>query len=318
MKIGSVQLKNDLVLAPLAGFSDAGFRSLAAKYGAGLTYTEMISAKGMCYNNEKTFDLLVTADNESPKAVQIFGSEPEFMYRAVKDERLDKFDIIDINMGCPVPKIVKNNEGSALLRNVPLAKELVQAVIEGANGRPVTVKFRKGFTFEEDLASEFAIAMEQAGASAITIHGRTREQYYGGRADWECIRNAKRAVSIPVIANGDVFTADDYVRIKEYTGCDGVMLARGAIGKPFLFSTFKGLKPEIRLCEDILYHIDVLLKFLPDRIVVNDMKKHICYYAKNVPDAKKIKASACRVETIEEMKKLVKEKFDFSLDTRLK
>lgn len=316
MKIGNIQLNSDIVLAPLAGFSDVGFRSLAVNYGAGLTYTEMVSAKGLCYNNDKTFDLLQTADNECPKAVQIFGSEPDFMYKAVTDSRLDKFDIIDINMGCPVPKIVKNNEGSALLNDIPLAKEVVKAVIAGSNNRPVTVKFRRGFGLHENIAVEFAVAMQEAGASAITIHGRTREQFYSGKADWECIKTAKKEVTIPVIANGDIFTREDYIKVKEMTACDGVMLARGAIGKPYLFTTMRGEDIDINLCDDITYHIDTLLGFLPDRVVVNDMKKHICHYAKNVADTKKIKARVCEAKSIGEMMELVKEKFDFIINTK--
>ncbi len=315
LKIGNIELNSDIVLAPLAGYTDIGFRSLAVDYGAGLTYTEMVSAKGLFYNNDKTADLLQTADNEKTKAVQIFGGEPEFMYKASKDSRLAKFDIIDINMGCPVPKIVKNFEGSQLLNDIPRAKEIVSAVIEGSK-KPVTVKFRKGFYENEDKAVEFAKAMESAGASLITIHGRTREQFYSGTADWNAIKNAKAEVSIPVIANGDVVTYEDYKNIKEITKCDGVMIGRGAIGKPYIFARLQGKDMDINLYEDIKRHIEVLCSVLPDRIVVNDMKKHICYYAKNLKESKKVKAEICEVKNITDMLEIVKEKFDFTINIK--
>ena len=315
LKIGNIQLNSDIVLAPLAGYTDIGFRSLAVEYGAGLTYTEMVSAKGLCYNNDKTADLLQTADNEVVKAVQIFGGEPEFMYKASADSRLSKFDIIDINMGCPVPKIVKNFEGSQLLNDIPRAKEIVSAVIDGSK-KPVTVKFRKGFYLNEDKAVEFAKAMESAGASLITIHGRTREQFYSGTADWNCIKNAKIEVNIPVIANGDVVSFEDYQNIKEITGCDGVMIGRGAIGKPYIFSRLQNKDIDINLYEDIKKHIEVLCEVLPERIVVNDMKKHICYYAKNLTESKKVKADICEVKNLEDMLKIVKNKFDFTINIK--
>ena len=315
LKIGDIQLNSDIVLAPLAGYTDIGFRSLAVKYGAGLTYTEMVSAKGLCYNNEKTADLLKTADNEKIKAVQIFGGEPEFMYKASKDERLAKFDIIDINMGCPVPKIVKNFEGSQLLQDIPRAKDIVSAVVDGSK-KPVTVKFRKGFLQNEDIAVDFALAMEQAGASLITIHGRTREQFYSGTADWQCIKNAKQAVKIPVIANGDVTSLEDYQQIKDITKCDGVMIGRGAIGKPYIFAKLLQQNVDVNLYQDIKEHIAILLSALPERIVVNDMKKHICYYAKNLKESKKVKAQICEVKSLDNMLKIVKDKFDFNINIK--
>ncbi len=313
MKIGNITLKSDVVLAPLAGYSDVGFRSLAVKYGVGLTYTEMVSAKGMCYENKKTFDLLTTAKNESPVAVQIFGSEPEYMFKAAKDDRLKKFDVIDVNMGCPVPKIVKNGEGSALLNDVERAKDVVRAVKEGSK-KPVTVKFRKGFGLDEDTAVTFGLSMEEAGADAVTLHARTREQFYSGFADWEAIKRLKQAVSIPVIANGDVTSKEDYEKIKALTCCDGVMIGRGAIGKPYLFGQILGLSGKVNLASDIIEHIDCLTEFLPERVVVNDMKKHVCYYAKAIAEPKKVKALVCEVKTIDELKNLVNEKFNVEIN----
>lgn len=313
MKIGNIALRSDVVLAPLAGYSDVGFRSICVKYGVGLTYTEMVSAKGMCYENKKTYDLLSTAKNENPVAVQIFGSEPEYMYKAAKDERLKKFDIIDINMGCPVPKIVKNGEGSALLNDVERAKDVVRAVKEGSN-KPVSVKFRKGFGLSDDTAVKFGLSMQEAGADAVTLHARTREQYYSGSADWDSIKRLKEAVNIPVIANGDVQSKSDYDRIKELTGCDGVMIGRGAIGKPYLFGQIVGMRGKVNLASDVIEHIDCLAEFLPERVVVNDMKKHICYYAKSVSESKKIKALVCEVKTISELKDLVNDKFNVEIN----
>ena len=234
MKIAGIELKGDALLAPIAGFTDVGFRDIAARYGASLTYTEMISCKGMVYGSEKTKELLATTDNERVKAVQIFGADPQIMAKACSMQEMQKFDIIDINMGCPVPKIVNNGEGSALLNNPKLAAEIVKSVVK-YTGKVVTVKFRKGFKRGENVAVDFSRYMQDAGASAITVHGRTREDYYMGNADWDTIAKVVESVQIPVIANGDVADVTSYLRIKDHTKASGVMIARGALGNPQIF-----------------------------------------------------------------------------------
>ena len=238
MKIDALELKSDAVFAPIAGFSEVGLRALCAELGAGLTYTEMVSAKGLMYGNEHTEDLLHTTEYEKVKAVQLFGSNPEILARAAESRELGKFDIVDINMGCPVKKIVSNNEGSALLKNPSLASDIVRAVRR--SGKPVTVKFRIGFEKNSRTGVDFARYMQDAGAAAVTVHGRTREQFYEGNADWDYIAEVVRAVDIPVIANGDVFSKEDYIKIKAHTGAAGVMIARGALGHPQIFSEITG------------------------------------------------------------------------------
>lgn len=306
MRIGNIDLLSDAVAAPLAGFSDVGFRRVAACYGAGLTYTEMVSAKGLHYGSEKTEHLLATAPEERIKAVQIFGGEWEYMVRACENPLLEKFDIIDINMGCPVPKVVKNNEGSALLNDIDNASKIVRECVKVTN-KPITVKFRKGFKLTDNIVVEFAQAMQSAGASAISVHGRTREQYYSGAADWESIALAVEAVDIPVIANGDVFNLEDYLAIKKATNADGVMIARGALGNPAIFkkiADFQGVPTifkDVDIKRDILTQITTLKGHYSDRYIYSSMKKQICYYAKHRPESKRIKAAVCAVESVEEL-----------------
>lgn len=306
MRISNIELLSDAVAAPLAGFSDVGFRKVAASYGAGLTYTEMVSAKGLYYGSDKTENLLATAPEERVKAVQIFGGEWEYMVRACENPLLDKFDIIDINMGCPVPKVVKNNEGSALLNDIDNASKIVRECVNATN-KPITVKFRKGFKPTDNIAVEFAEAMQSAGASAITVHGRTREQYYSGEADWESIALAVQAVNIPVIANGDVFNLEDYLAIKQATNADGVMIARGALGNPAVFkdiAEYQGVRTlfkDVDIRRDILTQIMTLKEHYSDRYIYSSMKKQICYYAKHRPESKRIKAAVCAVESVEEL-----------------
>lgn len=275
--IGKVKIETDLVLAPLAGFTDFAFRGLCREAGAGLTYTEMVSAKGLCYGNENTSSLLALHESESPSAVQIFGSDPEFVARAV--EMLD-FDVIDINMGCPVPKIVRNGEGSAMMRTPELAERVVRAAVK-ATKAPITVKFRKGFSADEDSCVEFAKRMEGAGASAITVHGRTREQYYAGEADWGAIERVASAVGIPVIGNGDVVDEKSYARAKE-SGVTAVMIGRGALGKPWIFSELQGREYKANRFDVARRHITQLSGQFPDIWVCSNMKKHLARYLKGV------------------------------------
>ena len=238
MKIGNVNIDNNVVLAPMAGVTDLPFRLLCKEMGCGLLYTEMVSAKAILYNNKNTEALLEVTPQENPISVQLFGSDPQIMADIAKRIEERPFDIIDVNMGCPVPKVVNNGEGSALMKNPELAAKIVRAISDRIK-KPVTVKFRKGFNDENINAVEFARMMEQSGASAVAVHGRTREEYYSGTADWDIIRKVKEAVKIPVIASGDIFTPEDAVRCKNETGCDGLMIARGARGNPWIFRQIK-------------------------------------------------------------------------------
>lgn len=304
MKIDEIALSSDVVFAPVAGYSDVGLRALCAEAGAGLTYTEMVSAKGLIYGNEHTEDLLHTTDFEKVTAVQIFGSDPEIMARAAESETLEKFDIIDINMGCPVRKIVGNGEGSALLKNPSLAAEIVRTIRRA--GKPVTVKFRIGFEKNSRTGVDFAKVLQDAGAAALTVHGRTREQFYEGKADRDYIAEVVRAVDIPVIANGDVYTKEDYEEMKAHTGAAGVMIARGALGNPQIFASITGVPFKYDKVKDIvLEHIRILSSFHSETYVVNNMKKHVAYYCKGMRGGKQLKLEAFAAKSLDELKRAV-------------
>ncbi|MBC2582595.1 tRNA dihydrouridine synthase DusB [Clostridium sp. DJ247] len=297
MKIRNLEFENNVFLAPMAGVTDIAFRGLCKNMECGLVYTEMVSSKALYYGSENTKNMLEISEEESPVAVQIFGSDPLVMAKSC-DFFNDNGDIciIDINMGCPAPKIVKNGDGSALMKNSKLAAQIVKEV-KKASSKPVTVKIRKGFDANNINAVEFAKELEQAGADAVTVHGRTREQMYEGKADWEIIRHVKEALSIPVIGNGDVVTCDDAIALLETTNCDGVMIGRGAMGNPWLFSQIQGkikgqeisyptAEEKIDMC--IVHYMRALSHYGED-IAVREMRKHIGWYIKGIENNKEIK-----------------------------
>ena len=294
------------VLAPIAGFSDVGFRKLCARAGAAITYTEMISAKGLIYGSAKTEDLLHTTDAEKVKAVQIFGREPDIMLAAARHQALAKFDIVDVNMGCPVPKIVGNGEGSALLKEPKLAAKIVRTL--KLSGKFVSAKFRIGFEQNSRTGVDFAKILQDAGADALTVHGRTREQFYSGIADREYIAEVVRAVDIPVLANGDVDSADDYREMLRITGAAGVMIARGALGCPWLFADIAGIeRPWRTRREAVDEHIATMLEFHSPVYVAANMKKHLAYYVKGLTGGKAFKQRVFESGSVKELQDAVRE-----------
>ncbi len=308
LKIGDVQLESNIVFAPIAGFSEVGFRHMCAKYGAGLTCTELVSAKGLCYGNKGTQELLAREDFSSPCAVQLFGSDPEFMYKAAKDERLARFEIVDINMGCPVKKVFNNGDGSALMKNPDLITEIVQAVKEGAK-RPVTVKMRAGVESGKPVAVECALAAQKGGASAVCVHPRYREQFYSGEADHSITKAVKEALDIPVIANGDITDRQSLAKVRDLTGADGFMIGRGALGRPWIFSELNGGDGTHDTKTDIYEHIAVLGKYMCDFTVANVMKLQLCYYAKGGRDAKAVRVEIGKAKNIDDIIAIVEKYF---------
>jgi nifR3 family TIM-barrel protein len=314
-QIGNLSIPGCLILGPMAGVTDLPFRLLCKEQGADLVYTEMISAKGIYYKNKNTEQLWKTEERERPVALQLFGSEPELMADMAQQIQEKPFDILDINMGCPVPKVVNNGEGSALMKNPKLAGEIVSAVSRRI-AKPVTVKFRKGFSEQDCNGVEFAKRMEACGAAAIAVHGRTREQYYGGKADWDFIGRVKEAVKIPVIASGDIFTPEDAFFCREQTGCDGLMLARGVRGNPWLFHQIKtyletGVKEEKPTVEEvvkmILRHGRMLMEFKGEWMAMREMRKHVAWYTAGYPGSASLRRRVNEIERFEDLETLLSE-----------
>lgn len=316
LKIGTVELENLYILAPMAGVTDLPFRLLCKEQGAGLLCMEMVSAKAIQYNNKNTKALLEIHPEELPVSLQLFGSDPDVISEIAKRIEELPFSILDINMGCPVPKIVKNGEGSALMKNPKLVYEIVRKTARAIQ-KPVTVKIRKGFDDTCINAVEIAKIIEDAGGKAVAVHGRTREQYYSGKADWDIIRRVKEAVSIPVIGNGDVVSGESAIAIQKETGCDGVMIGRGAQGNPWIFSELleyertgkMPLRPSVEAIKKMmLRHAQLQMQYKGEYLGIREMRKHVSWYTSGLPNSAKLRDEINRVESYEELEQLLEER----------
>ena len=309
MKFKDFEVENEVFLAPMAGVTDLPFRLICKEHGCGLLYTEMINAKALCYDDEKTKKMLNILEEEMPVAIQIFGSEPEYMGKA--SEILNKYPnaILDINMGCPAPKVVKNGDGSALMRNPELAKRVISSVVE-ASQKPVTLKMRKGWDDENLNAMQIAKIGQECGISALTIHGRTREQYYSGKADWEIIKELKSELSIPVIGNGDVTSIEDAIKMKEDTKCDAIMIGRGAQGNPWIFERISHylktgeilpVPSKEEKLDVAIKHMGLSVKEHSEFVAVREMRKHIGWYLKGMKNSARFRDEINKMENVDEV-----------------
>ncbi len=316
LKIGNVELENPYVLAPMAGVTDLPFRLLCKEQGAGLLCMEMISAKALQYNNKNTKALLEIDERECPVSLQLFGADPDIISEQAKRIENLPFQILDINMGCPVPKVVRNGEGSALMNQPKLVYDIVYKTVRAIQ-KPVTVKIRKGFNDDSINAVEIAKIIEEAGGAAVAVHGRTREQYYAGEADWNIIRRVKEAVKIPVIGNGDVTSGERAISMMEQTGCDGVMIGRGAQGNPWIFRELleyertgqipeRPTKEQIR--ETMLRHARLQIAFKGDYLGIREMRKHVAWYTKGLEGSARLRDDINKVDSYEELEELLKER----------
>lgn len=317
MRIGNVEIKGKAALAPMAGVTDRAFRELCTGFGASYVVGEMVSAKGISFNSERSKELMVLSDNERPAAVQLFGSEPQTIAEAAITAIEYKPDIIDINMGCPAPKISGNGSGCALMKNPDLCGEIVEAVSKAVSV-PVTVKIRKGWDDKSINAVEVAKICEQAGASAITVHGRTREQFYSGKADLEIISEVKKAVKIPVIGNGDITNANDAAQMLEKTNCDMVMIGRGALGNPWIFMEINAWLNDLRPVSSpspaekvtvILRHIKMMCDYKGEEIAMREARKHVGWYMKGFKNAAELRREAGYLKTYDELIELTKKAY---------
>lgn len=313
LKIGDVSLKNNLILAPMAGVTDLPFRLLCKEQGAGLLCMEMVSAKAIYFNNKNTEELLTIDDREPPVSLQLFGSDPDIISEMAKKIENRPFSILDINMGCPVPKVAGNGEGSALMKNPKLVEEIVSKTAKAIK-KPVTVKIRKGFDDEHINAVEIARIAESAGAAAVAVHGRTREQYYSGKADWDIIRQVKEAVKIPVIGNGDVTSPEAARQLMETTGCNGIMIGRGAQGNPWIFRQIlhwmetgeEESKPDLEEVKTmILRHARMLVEYKGAYTGIREMRKHVAWYTAGYPNSAKLRARVNEIESLEALEHLI-------------
>ncbi|MCR5784184.1 MAG: tRNA dihydrouridine synthase DusB [Eubacterium sp.] len=311
--IGNVELKNRYILAPMAGVSDLPFRVLCSQMGASMVCMEMVSAKAIFYNNKKTDELMAIDEAESPASLQLFGNEPALMAEMAKKIEERPFAFLDVNMGCPVPKVVNNGEGSALMKDPILAAEIIREISKAIK-KPVTAKIRAGFDDDHINAVEVAKRLEDAGAAAVAVHGRTREQYYSGKADWEIIARVKEALSIPVIGNGDISCPEDAKRMFDETGCDAVMIARASQGNPWIFKDmtdfeetgkYKGKPDKKELIEMIKRHGRMQLECKGEFIGIREMRKHTGWYMTGYPGASKLRGEINKCETFEELERLL-------------